>query len=524
MMQRPLLRASRSRFLNRKFLVLSVVTILAGVILLFARGKPGEAHDDGASPSAARKQKTAYRNRSVVQAPRLPGRPEESKTAITGHVYGTDGIPIPGATVVAATFEIAGNIPSHALSVRSDQEGRFELPLKEGTYQLIASKEGYGPTATMAHTGDTSSLIMPRSGVIIGRIYDEQRNPVRHFTIDVISAVPGDMPTPPPLWSRSFDSADGSFRVEQIPGWEVLIRATAEGYATTLSPPIDLEREEVFDLEMTLTRGCVLSGRVEDREGAAQPRVLVDAEARLVSSALIDPSVPAAAHVESEMDGTFRLENVPEGEVTVRAYDGSSAAASITVQISDCEALAPVTLVLSSGGSLAGVARRPDGAPLSNARLSLIARSIGIVNTTSDEEGRFRFDEIPDGPARLELHHEGRGALLFVGVTEGEVTTQDITLFGDGASELRGRVTAAGKPLSGVKLMIAGNHGHERGMGMYHPVTDAEGNYRVPSMLPGNYVVGVLSTSEGRAVNVKDGDVATLNIDVSPRTAFNRDD
>ena len=212
------------------------------------------------------------------------------------------------------------------------------------------------------------------------------------------------------------------------------------------------------------------------------------------------------------------------GEVTVRAYEGGSAAASMTVQVFDCAKLDPVKLVMSSGGGVAGVALRQDGTPISKARLSLTARSIGVVNTISDEDGRFRFDEIPASPVRLDLRHEGRSTQLVVDVTDGEVTNQDITLSGDGTAELRGRVTASGKPLAGVQLVVAGNHGRKRGLGLYHPVTDAEGNYRVPSIQEGNYIVAVLSTNRGESVRLKDGEVVTMNINVAPAAGTHKED
>lgn len=518
-MQRSIPRKIHSHRFIRIVLFLSALATLAGVVFLVTRTQGREAVPER-TPSTDSKVPSAYRNRALLPALPSLNRPEETAPAITGNVYGTDGVPIPGATVVATTFEIAGNIPSKAGSVQSDERGRFELSLPEGTYQINASREGYGPTATSAHTGSPVSLVLPKSGVVKGRVYDEQNQPVRHFTIDVISAVLGDQPAPPPLWSRSFDSPDGSFRLDQLPSWGVILKASAPDHAPAISAEISVGPGETSDVDLTLARGCVLLGKVEDKEGTPLPRVVVDAEARLVEGAIVDPAVQTAEHVKSEMDGAFRLDHVPTGEITIRAYDGHNAVAARTVQISeDCSELAPVKLVMSSGGSVTGVARRQDGTPLAGARLSLTGRSIGVVNTTSDAEGRFRVDEIPDGSVRLELHHEGRATMMFVGVNDGAVTSQDITLVGEGTAELRGRITAAGKPLAGIQLAIASNQGRARGIGMYQPVTDGDGNYSVSSIPSGNYVIGVLSTTQGRSVHIEAEGVVTVDLDVAPATA-----
>ena len=515
-MQKNISRSHDSRRFVRVFMLLSALAILAGAILLNARTKGREATPEAAAASTDRKVSSAYKNRALLPALSSPHGFEDTSAALTGNVYGADGVPIPGASVVAMTFEIAGNIPSKAASAQSDERGHFQLALPEGTYQISAVKEGYGPSAASAHTGGPISLVLPKSGVITGHVYDEQDQPVRHFTIDVIPSVLGDQPTPPPLWSGTFDSPDGSFRLDQLPAWGVIIKASAADYAPAISSEITALPREPAEVTLTMERGCVLLGKVEDRQGTPLPRVVVNAEARVVEGIFVDPAVQAAEHVKTGADGAFRLEHVPLGEVTVRAYDGHNAVAALTLQIADCSVLEPAKLVMSRGGSVAGVARLQDGTPLAGARVSLTGRSIGVVNTTSGSDGRFRFDEIADGAVRLELDYEGRTTQMSVGVSDGAVTDQDITLADRGEAELRGRITAAGRPLSGIQIQVARNQGLDRGIAVYRPVTDADGNYALSSIAPGSYVIGVLSTTKAGSVHVTADALATVNLDVAP--------
>src|SRR5439155_21903132 len=137
----------------------------------------------------------------------------------------------------------------------------------------------------------------------------------------------------------------------------------------------------------------------------------------------------------------------------VRAYDGNHAVTTVTTEVASCEKLAPVKVVLSQGGSIAGTARTSDSKPLAGARLSVASRTVGFVVTRSDPQGLFRFDRLPPGMYRVELHYQGQRTLLNVAVKDGETTTRDLVLFTRGRGEMRGRITAAGKRLPNARLL-----------------------------------------------------------------------
>jgi hypothetical protein len=377
--------------------------------------------------------------------------------------------------------------------------------------------KGYGPASVTARTGDTVSVMLPETGVIEGHVKDERGAPVQRFAIDVIIAVPGDAPASPPVWSKRFESVDGSFRIDELPVWQAVIRATAEGYAPAFTEQLSLAPKTHGTVDLTLARGCVLTGTVKDKSGTPLPKVFVDAESQLAAGELTDLAMHAAAQGQSDAAGSFRLENVPKGKVIVRGYDASNAVTTATVQIVDCEKVAPVELLMSPGGNITGVARGGDDKPLAFARLSLMSRSLGYVNVMSDKEGRYRFEDIPAGQARIELSYQGQSTLTFVKVTEGEDTTQDISLFAAGKGELRGRVTASGRPLAGARLMIASAHQPRYDLGVYNPVTDQDGNYQVSGLTPGAYLVTVLTIPKGKPAQIKGDESVTVDMDVTPK-------
>ncbi len=490
-------------------IALALCVAVAAALLWLLRPAPKPATASRATAAAG---PGSYRNRSVIARAGASPVPREP-LAVKGNVYNGDGELLAGATVVAATFDSAGNVPSPAGSARTDSQGHFVLPLPDGTYQLNAIMGGYGPTAITAQSGDTVSLVLPRSGVIQGHVRDERGRPVQRFTIDILSVVPGDAPAPPPAWSRQFESRDGSYRADQIPAWPVMVRATAEDRAPGFSAPITAHAGEKRDIDITLGEGCSLTGMVVDSSGKPLSRVLVNAEERVSAGSASDPTLQTSTQAQSDDDGKFTLDHVPQATVLVRGYDGDFAVSTTTVAVGDCAKLAPVKLTMSVGGTIKGVARRADGTPIPGARLSITDRAIGFVNTKSGPDGHYRFDSIPAGNVRLELEHEGQRALRFVDLKDGETITKDVVLFASGNGELRGRVTAGHNPVAGARLLVASNHGAAEGIALYFPVTGADGTYRVPSIPEGNYLVSVMSTTEGRGLQIRAGEPTTADLD-----------
>jgi protocatechuate 3,4-dioxygenase beta subunit len=509
------MRIIPSSKLTQRRLFLGSLALLGALTFLILCFPSKHRSTEGAMTVPIEKTSSSYRNRSIVRSTQGE-MAREAQPSIEGNVYGMDGVPVADASVVATTFELAGNVTSAAGGMKSDARGHFKIPLPRGTYQLRVNHDGYGPATVTAKSGETVSVMLPKSGVIEGHVRDEKGQPVRQFAIDVIVAVPADIPATPPVWSKRFDSPDGSFRVDALPVWDVVIRATAEGYAPAFTEQIGLEPKGTATMELTLSRGCALTGKVVDKSGKALPHVYVDAESRLAAGEMSDLSMHAAAQAESDLDGSFHLENVPKGTVLVRGYDGSNAVSTVTVDVSDCDKAAPVELAMSSGGGVTGVARNQEGRPLSGAIVSLMSRALGYVSTTTDGEGRYSFDDLAPGIVRVELNYHGNSLLTFTKITDGEVSEHDLVLYGGGKGELRGRVTASGKPIAGARLMIAANRGDGHEISVYNPVTDADGNYSVSSLPPGAYLINVLTVARGKGVEVKADEVANADIDVTP--------
>jgi protocatechuate 3,4-dioxygenase beta subunit len=457
---------------------------------------------------------TPYINRALLRGPLPAQGPAQEGTAISGHVYGTNGAPIGGAAVAAMTFEVAGNLPSISGAAVTDDRGHFELRVPEGSYQVHANKAGHGPSYLPARSGETVSLVLTKSGILHGRVVDA-RGPVQRFSIDVLTAVPDNFAAPAPLWSKRIESPDGAFTIDELPAWPVIVRAVAEGRAPAFSQPVRVGADETKELDIALVEGCTLEGTVKDAQGEPVAGVFIDAETRMVAGQMNNVSMEAARQAVSGEDGHFSIGHVPTGEVLVRGYDGDHAVSTAVVKIASCNGIAPVGLRMSDGGSITGVARGSDGAPLPGARLTLTQRALGFVTAMADEKGRYRFDDIPMGQVNIELAHGGQRTTVSVRVENEDVVKRDIALHATGSGEIEGRVTAGDRPLAGVQILVAANRGKDNGFDMRYLVTDNEGVYRAQDVPPGPYFVSVMSTSTSGGVEVEENDRATLDLDVS---------
>ncbi len=516
-MQGPILRPESRRRWSGKWLLAILFALLAitvFLILYLRPSKPAPAPEAQRAPTT----RSGYRNRAVWRPDPggvTDGSQARQKSSISGLVYDMEGLPIPGARVLATSYQLAGNIPTTAGSAESDALGRFKIDLIEGSYHLTGGKDGYGTSLIIANSGDEVSLILPRSGAVTGRVYDEQHRPVPHFAIDVITAAPDETAAPAPLWSKRFDSPDGSFLVPSLPAWPVSIRATATGYSPAFSRMVFVEPGKTQEIDLTLAVGCSLTGTVVDEKGAAAPYVFLDAEARLGAGAASEVSMEAAKQTQSDESGRFKLDNVPTGPVMIRAYDGSHAVTTATLEVGDCAKLEPIKLTMTLGGRITGIVNGGDGKPLPFARLVLSHRSVGFVNTLSDAEGRFRFEQIPEAVVRIEAQHRGQHTVVFSTVKEGSQVEQNISLFAKGTGQLRGRISAAGRPLPGAQLLVASNHGMEEGVDIYYPLTGKDGTYQLEGLPEGTYLVSVSSTTRSTGVNVKGGEVTTQDLDIA---------
>lgn len=487
------------------------IVILGVAAYFLTREEAAPEPDAGTAPVLAGGEKPGYKARSYW-AMGDDGAP--AAASIRGTVYDIAGRPIAGARVTASSFNLSGNRSTPVTSAESEADGRFALRLPDGSYYLAGEREGYGSAMAIAHGGDEIGIVLPPASTIKGRVRDEQGRPISRFSVDVISPSIDEMAAPPPFVSKRFESADGSFRLTELPDRPALLRVSAEGYAPTLSGGIRLRAGEEKTQDFTLTAGCTMTGVVVDGAGAPLAEVLVDAELRRSAGMMGAMSFESTSSGETDSDGRFTLQGVPLGDLMIRAYNGTHAVSSITAKLETCADAAPLELVMTGGGGLEGLVRDTAGNPVPGAKISLTHRSIGFVNTTSDAEGRYRFDRLPAGAMRIEAMRGEQHTTAFVTIPEEEIVERELVFSAGGHGEIHGRVTAGDKPVPGISLMVVANEGNGV-LGSRHPVTGPDGTYRVTGLPDGAYGVLVASANRLAKAEIRDGSVATADIDIS---------
>ena len=258
----------------------------------------------------------------------------------------------------------------------------------------------------------------------------------------------------------------------------------------------------------------MVNGGVVDADGTPPQDVFVDAALRRSAGMRGMTSIDAASQADSDASGRFRLEHVPIGDVVVRAYNGTHAVTTVELHVEGCEGLAQVEVRMTAGNTLSGVVKTTEGKPIAGAKLTLSHRSTGFVDTVSAAEGRYQFEKLPPGGMRIEVQAGDQRTVALVMISDAQNTEQDITFPASGKGEIRGHVTAGGKPLPGLQLLLAANTGSGT-MAMRRPVTGPDGGYRVTGLNDGLYVVIVAATSQIAQAKVEEGNTATADFDIA---------
>ncbi len=240
-----------------------------------------------------------------------------ASAALAGVVLDPSGAPVGGAEVVA---ERAG---AKSSSTRSAEDGRFRIAgVGAGTWRVFARHAAYAPSPAIvvelgsARRGDELRLLLAWGGGVTGTVRDRQ-------TYSRLSGVRigGERVGGGGAVARSVD--DGAFSLVGLEPGAWRFTFTASGYAPGL-----LEREvpagreaaavTVRDVIVELVLGGVLEG------------VVIDAHGERLAGARVECGGVATT---SDVDGRFRLDGVPPGEVIVRARHAQGGAGAITVPL-----------------------------------------------------------------------------------------------------------------------------------------------------------------------------------------------
>ncbi len=352
-----------------------------------------------------------------------------------GKVVDAQGQPVAGAEIRAIRREEgvrgAAQVQMRLMGAAQEKpdavtagDGAYTLRgLEEGQYTLVVAREGFArktvPTLEVETTGENvwPQVTLAAGAPIAGTVRDSAGAPISGAQIFGIE-VGGSGGRP----QNATSDADGKFRLEGfVAERAILVNASAQGYATlqkNVTPP-------VADVVIVLKTAGTVRGRVEDADTKRPVTDFTVSRGGPRGGGGIQVAFGRAGGDQTfqSEDGAFELTDVPPGKWTIRgSAAGYRSAEASGVEVGEGETKEGVVLSLKKGGGLSGRVIDPRGIAVANASVTwhpaetgggpmgaAMARIMGGVggggSTTSDADGHFQFDGLPDARVTVTASH-----------------------------------------------------------------------------------------------------------------------
>ncbi len=357
---------------------------------------------------------------------RAPGMVSVSGTV----VHRSTKLGLPGAEVVFAS-------PAGEATTVTDHKGRYTLNIRSGFYRAFARLDGYitvGRAMPVRVPGppDVAQIGAPRDGLapliglfrdrtgvdmqlqgggrIVGTVYDEAGRPITGAIVSgkLVSGW-GDSRS---VLGTDVDETDldGTFSID-VPSGTIQLTAVHEDFAGldgSSRARVYVTQGDTERRELTMTAGCIITGRVVDHAG--KPSRAGQLEARGGGPPPND-FLPVSKIGAS---GSFRFSTTDERTVALRAWPYKSPPSA--VREFDCEdgaRHADVLFVLpDADAELDGVLLDEGGEPVVDAYVDIVPlTSSGMAQQErSDVYGEWGFYSLPAGDYRMSAYVPGKGA------------------------------------------------------------------------------------------------------------------
>ena len=371
---------------------------------------------------------------------------------VAGMVVVQDGLPVPDAEIwleSPGTGLLGGRV-----AALSGPDGSFALRSLGAGQGVAAAHEGHWPSSLELLRDKVP--VNGERGLQIELVLGSEYPPVTGVVLDERGlGVAGALVSVGTWGNDSVQRADG--RWESMVKARVLVTDAAGRFAVSwgggevplpvhvLASGHALAKAEAWDpnatddLVLRIGPGATIEGSVSDADGAPVGGALV----RLLSAGILDAGCPfPLPRATSGADGSYRMEHVPPGSVTlsVAVPDAPQQSARGQRTLAD-GAHERWDVVLASRASIAGVARDFAGVPISKAQI-VVDRGTGRSILAADDAGRFTlWPSDPEQVYTLELVVQGSVRARREGVRAGDQV--ELVAAKDSAS-VRGRFVDAG--------------------------------------------------------------------------------
>jgi hypothetical protein len=344
----------------------------------------------------------------------------------------------------------------------------------------------------------------PAFATFRGRVIDAVTDqPIREFEVQLQGARSGQAGDETPD-TRSVRSGDGRFEWPNLPAGEWTVSASADGYQRFKLADVRLEVGTTSEIVLALRHLPAIRGRVYDEDSGAP---IGDARVAVRMHRVGTDSVRGATTAN---DGTFELENLAPGPMTVGV--GAKHYASRELEVEVGEDTPPLQIGLMPGGAITGRLMAPDGTTPAMGTVSLFELDGHSGHMTTSPGGQFEYRHLAPGRYRLNARAEGGRATRDITLARSE-RIEGLILTLTAAHSIRGVVTGLGREELSLVYISVMRDGEELHMEVE---LDDTGTFAIHGVAPGRVFV-TASTERRQVTEPADSDL-TVNLDF-PRGA-----
>ncbi|MCY1032900.1 carboxypeptidase regulatory-like domain-containing protein [Corallococcus sp. BB11-1] len=318
-------------------------------------------------------------------------------------------ITLEGASTSAG---IAVTLTNTTVAATTSAQGRFTLEnLPLGTYELVATKDGYTPlrVSVEVQEGNAQSVtqVLARlRGQVVGQVLLEGRANPEGLQVSLEGRS-----------ERATTDAQGRFTLENLAPGTYTLQAEKELYATARQP-VEVKSAEATSLTLTLARlkgelrGTVLRDDVGPQDNGG------------ITVTLALPGSPLSTSTNDT--GGFVFTGVPTGTYEVQARRDAYLEDRQSVTLLANQSTSTQLTLARLRGRIEGQVLLSDGADASGLTVSLSGTN---TRATTDAQGRFMLEGIPTGTYALATRKEHHSPLTqSVEVTANSTATPTLLL------------------------------------------------------------------------------------------------
>jgi len=240
----------------------------------------------------------------------------------------------------------------------------------------------------------TKPVVLERGPGVAGTVVDENKEPIRDAM--VTASLQGGAAGDGRPWGEAQSDEQGRFTIHGLAKGSYRLTSNLRGH---FSDAVTVHTNAKQEVRLVLRAALQLKGRILSGD---QP----------VSGAQIEARAGTVSHgwAISRADGSFQLDALPPGkrvDLVVR-HDAYKRARESGVQ----PGRDPIVISLDPGIQVGGMVQLPDGTPVPDALVEVIAGTVRARLVMSDTDGRFLAGGLPKAEVKLRVLESGLGLLV----------------------------------------------------------------------------------------------------------------